>query len=131
MDFIKNKIGFNKNQHGYQQYSNTETAVSDYVGLVMKELDKGKNVASIYFDFSKAFDTVDHCLMLSKLDKLGIRGVSLKLIETYLQCRQQYTMVNETKNDIGSITHGIPQGSVLGPLCHTLYVWDLQDVIMC
>ena len=80
---------------------------------------------NIFLDMSKAFDTLDHTILLNKLHYYGIRGVSLSLFISYLQNRNQYTVVNNTKSSILNVSTGVSQGSILGPLLCTKYINDL------
>ena len=80
----------------------------------------------VYLDLSKAFDTVDHSILLQKLQFYGIKGVAFNWLKNYLSDRQQYVVYNGVKSDMGKINCGVPQGSILGPLLFLLYVNDMH-----
>ena len=90
-------------------------------------MDKNKIPLNIYLDLSKAFDTLDHAILLDKLFHYGIRGNPLKLISSYLENRQQYVEFRNTKSSILQISTGVPQGSILGPLLFLVYINDFPS----
>ncbi len=111
----KNKILY-EYQFGFRENYSTSMALIEIVDNILKDLEAGKYVAGIYLDLSKAFDTVDHKILLHKLNHYGIRGQTLNWLKSYLSNRQQFTYINDNQSQLKPIRYGVPQGSVLGPL---------------
>ena len=99
-----------------------------FVDRITKSLDKGHIAITILLDLKKAFDTVDHRILLRKLYAYGIRGALLKWFESYLTGRTQYVAFNGTNSDIHYVKCGVPQGSILGLLLFILYMNDICSV---
>ena len=94
--------------------------------IMYKTIDKGIYSCGIFLYLCKAFDTVNHNILLTKLEYYGIRGVAYDWFESYLSNRKQFVSLYGTNSDYQTITCGVPQGSVLGPLLLLLYVNDMN-----
>jgi len=99
----------------------------DVMADIDQQLDKGNIVIGIYLDRQKAFDTVDHSILLAKLYNCGIRGNVYNWFKYYLYDRHQFVSVRGINSDIASVLYGVPQGSVLSPLLFLIYVYDIYS----
>lgn len=126
--FLNSINFFYKNQYGFRRKSNTLAATIDFVTKIKNKLDQKQVALGVFVDLKKAFDTVSHHLLLEKLFAIGIKGKVFKLLESYLQNRQQMVKISENQSSAKLITCGVPQGSILGPLLFLVYINDIYQI---
>ena len=119
----------NPTQHGFRCGRSTITQLLNYYETIMDILVEGYSVDSIYLDFSKAFDKVDHNILLAKLENLGIGGKIHAWITSFLKNRQQAVRIDGHLSEKVWVKSGVPQGSVLGPLLFLIMMLDITDTI--
>ena len=111
-----------------QKFSTTHTLIS-LTEDIRKNIDEGNIGCGIFVDLQKAFDTVEHDILLAKLEHYGIRGLANEWFRFYLSNRKQYVSINDHESSLVSVLNGVPQGSVLGPFLFLLYINDLNQAI--
>ena len=95
---------------------------------IFKYLDNKKLPIALYLDFSKAFDTINHAILMDKLKHYGVTGVALRWFKDYLTNRKQFVQYKDKVSKMSTITTGVPQGSVLGPLLFIIYINDIAKI---
>ena len=121
---MKNNL-FIDRQYGFRDSHSTELANIELANRIISALDERQLPVTIYMDLSKAFDTLDHDTLLKKLNYYGISDTALEWFWSYLSHRNQYVELNGVSSAQKTITTGVPQGSILGPLLFLIYMNDI------
>ena len=116
-------------QFGFRKHHSTNDTLVNITENIRSALDKSQFACGVFVDLQKAFDTVDNTILLKKLEHYGIRGIGNSWFHSYLSNRSQFVSILGYNSSLKIIMHGVPQGSVLGPLLFLLYINDLHDAI--
>ena len=127
--FFENHNVLSNYQFGFRENHSTSQALIHFVNEATGALASRQYFIGIFIDLCKAFDTVDHSILLKKLEIYGVRGQLLDLLKNYLSNRKQFVYYANTSSDTMSISCGVPQGSILGPLLFLAYINDLPKAV--
>ena len=127
--FLEQQNFFYNAQFGFRLSLSTNNALMSITENIQSQLDQNKFCAGVFVDLKKAFDTVDHEILLKKLSHYGIRGIANEWFCSYLTKRKQYVIIGNQVSTLNEISTGVPQGSVLGPLLFLIYINDLHKCI--
>ena len=116
---------FHGSQYGFRKRHSTEFAALELVDKLLNMMDKGQVPLGIFLDLSKAVDTLDHKILIKKLEFYGVSDGPGKLLESYLSNRKQYVVFDDINSHVLDIKTGVPQGSILGPLLFLIYINDI------
>ena len=124
----KNNILYNS-QYGFRPNHSTINALTEFTSEILNSIENKLTSIAVYLDLSKAFDTLDHNILLRKLHHYGIRGIALDWFRSYLTDRNMYVDYKGITSKEHNINYGVPQGSALGPLLFILYTNDLPNTL--
>lgn len=124
-EFLAKHSLLSTDQYGFQKGKSTELALLTKKEYILDAFERKAVVLGLYIDFSKAFDCVNHKILLYKLDQYGVRGTANELLESYLKYRYQYVSHQGVQSDKKRVINGVPQGSTLGPLLFLIYLNDI------
>lgn len=114
-------------QYGFRKALSPNLALRNLIEYILQAQGNGRYSISVFLDLKKAFDTLDHSILLNKLKRYGIKNVKYDWFNSYLSNRCQFTVVNNVRSSVSNISTGVPQGSILGPLLFLTYINDIVE----
>ena len=125
--FLFSQSVFYPSQYGFRSKQSTNHAIHEFVDDTISSMDRKEHTLGVLLDLSNAFDTLDHNILLSKLEWYGVCGKTLDWFKSYLYDRKQYVQYNNFESSVHTMPCGVPEGSVLGPLLFIIYTHDLPN----
>ena len=127
--FVEQENILHKLQFGFRKGRSTSLALISITDKISQAFQAGEDIVGLFIDFRKAFDCVNHAILLQKLDMYGIRGLAASWFKSYLHERSQYVSFNSISSDPRTLSCGVPQGSILGPLLFLIYINDFPSAV--